>query len=95
MNTKLNFVAGECSLDPLVRKIFVTRRSGHWTTDDSEKWEDPALFHRWAQSPRCAVGDGSCVGWETVALIETHDGTVEYVEPWNIRFANTDSATVG
>lgn len=54
---------------------------------ESDIGDTLAQFHAWTVRPRCAVGDGSSIYHETLAIIERiHNGEVFYAEPHQVRF---------
>jgi hypothetical protein len=77
---------------PLVRPVFVSVPVEPEASADEGPWptrhyaEKTGWHHGWTQTPRCAVGDGSSIYHQTLAIVEMGDGKVEYVEPHLVRF---------
>lgn len=78
-------------LQRLVRPVLVSVPTGTVTVQDgvwpmTQYAEKTAWHHGWTQAPRCAVGDGSSIYHQTLAVVEMGDGRVEYIEPHLVRF---------
>ena len=78
-------------LHRMVRPVFISvpvgtviDPDGAWPT--TQYAEKTAWHHGWTQAPRCAVGDGSSIYHQTLAIVEMSDGRVEYIEPHLVRF---------